>query len=122
MSLPKPAWIGFVAGVIVSAPSLFLSFITTFGICSDTSMSEALFPFALAADPGFEKHLFIALTIALIQFPLYGILLGLAWKAWAGRLMFLGCIILLLITHVAGVRLANRRVETMWQYRFSHTR
>jgi len=122
MFLPRPALIGFVTGVIVSAPCLFLSFVTTFGICSDTSISEALFPFALAADPSFENHVFIALTLALLQFPLYGVLLGFAWKTWAGRLTFLGCIILLLGTHVGAVRLANHRVAAMWQYRFSHMR
>ena len=107
-------------GAIVSGPCLYLSFITAFGICSDTSISEALFPLALAIDPSLHSHAFIALTFALLQFPLYGILLGLAWRAWAGRLTFLACIILLLGTHVGAIKLANHRVAAMWQYRFSH--
>ncbi|HEY6242934.1 MAG TPA: hypothetical protein VIX17_03245 [Pyrinomonadaceae bacterium] len=122
MSLPKQAWIGIVAGAILSAPLLFLSFITTFGICFDTSISEALFPFALALDPGLENHIFFVLVLALVQLPLYGMLLGLAWKAWPGRLAFLGALIFLLVGHVAAIRIANSRVETMWQYRFSHIR
>ena len=108
--------------MILSVPLLFLSFVTTFGICSDTSISETLFPFALALDPSLENHIFIALTLALVQFPIYGILLGFAWKAWAHRLAFLGCIVLMVVGHVSAVRFANSRVEAMWQYRFSHMR
>ena len=40
MSIPKPIWIGFVIGVALGAVLFVLSFLTAFGICSDTSIAE----------------------------------------------------------------------------------
>ena len=110
--------VGFGAGVGVGAIVFVITFFLTFTICSDTSTAEKVFPFALIASPGLDN--LIALVLALIQFPTYGIVLGLAWtKADAAKRLFVTAMVALIVVHLVAGRFATRRVETMWQQKFS---
>ena len=121
MSLSRPVWIGLIIGGVVGAAFFLLSFFTAFGICSDTSISESLFPFALIASPSLLDHALIALVLALIQYPLYGIILGVAWtQARVRKFIFVACLLVVFIGHVVAVEVATQRVKAMWDYRFSH--
>jgi len=100
---------------------LVISFLTAFGICSDTAIAETLFPFALAVDPTLHDRALMVLLLASVQYPLYGIILGVAWmRSRPGKLAFVACLLVMFVGHVAAVRLANQRVTAMWDDRFSH--
>ena len=93
-----------------------VSFITAFGICSDRSIAETLFPFALIVDPSLFQRPFLALILSLVQYPIYGIVLGLAWAKTSLRIVGL---VLLAAIHVCAVTVATQRVVTMWRQKFS---
>ena len=110
--------VGLGSGIGVGAIVFVITFFLTFTICPDTSTAEKVFPFALIANPNLD-HL-IALALALIQFPLYGIVLGFAWaKTDATKLLFITAIVALLVVHLIAGRFATRRVERMWQQKLS---
>ena len=92
-----------------------LSFFTVFGICSDTSIAEKLFPFAFIVDPSLFHKPLLALVLSLVQHPLYAMILGCAWKKASLRI---GCVIFLLVIRMAAATLPTRRVATMWQQSF----
>ena len=116
---PIPSMIvGLGSGVGVGGVVLVITFFLTFTICSDTSTAEKVFPFALIANPELDN--LIALVLALIQFPLYGTMLGFAWaKADATKLVFITAIVALLVVHLMAGSFASRRVATMWQQKFA---
>src|SRR5437763_9824310 len=114
-----PMIVGLGAGVGVGVIVLVITFFLTFTICSDTSTAEKVFPFALIADPSLFDRPLIALVLALVQFPLYGIVLGFAWaKADATKLLFVIAIVALAIAHVTAGGFASHRVKAMWQQKF----
>jgi len=114
--IPKSVFIGIGAGVIMGAALFLISFFTAFGICSDTTIAEKLFPFALIVDPSLFQRPLIALVLSLVQYPLYGIVFGFAWTKASLRI---GGVLLLLVIHVAASTVASQRVATMWQQKFS---
>lgn len=121
MSLPKASWIGFIVGIVVGAAFFALSFITAFGICSDTSLAEMLFPFALIVDPSLFDHPLMGFVLALIQYPLYGFVLGIAWtRANLSKSKFVACTLVVLVGHFAAAGVATQRVKTMWEEKLSH--
>jgi hypothetical protein len=100
---------------------LIFAFLTAFGICSDTSIAEVLFPFSLAADPTLDDYVLVALLLALVQYPIYGIILGGAWsKNRAGKSWVMACAFVLILAHGIAVGVAKHRVNAMWEWRFSH--
>jgi hypothetical protein len=115
--------IGLVVGTVIGAFFFLVSFFTIFSICSDTSIAEVLFPYALIADPTLDKRALLALILALPQYPIYGAILGFIWSFDAERKRpFLAAVLLLVIGHIAMARIANHRVAAMWEERFSHVR
>ena len=100
----------------MGAPLFLLSFFTAFSICSDTTIAEKLFPFALIADPSLFQRPLLALVLSLVQYPLYGIVLGFAWNKASLRI---GGVILLVVIHIAASTVASQRVATMWQQKFA---
>ncbi len=115
--------VGGLAGFFVGLGFLIICFFLVFSICSDTSLAEVLFPFSLAADPALRDEALLALLLALIQYPLYGAVLGLAWaKDRIGKLWVVACALIILATHGAVVGVAKHRVSAMWEERFSHTK
>jgi len=121
MRIPKSVLVGIVIGIIVGAVFFLVSFFTVFSICSDTSVAEALFPYALIADPTLDKRALVALALALPQYPAYGAALGFIWQFDGERKRpFLAAVLLLIVGHLAVARVANQRVAAMWEERFSH--
>src|SRR6266404_1791005 len=87
MKNPIPAlFVGLGAGIGAGGILFVITFFLTFTICSDTSIAEKMFPFSLIVVPSIFAHPLVALVLALIQFPLYGIVLGFTWaKAGATK-------------------------------------
>jgi hypothetical protein len=113
-----PVLIGGLAGFVIGLGFLVICFFLVFGICSDTSLAEMLFPYSLATDPTLDDKALPALILALIQYPLYGVALGFVWaKDRIGKLWVLACVLMLLVAHGAVVGFAKHRVHAM---RFSH--
>ena len=111
-----------IGGLIGTVGGLFLlcfAFITAFGICSDTSFAEILFPYALYADPSLFDRPYLALTLALAQYPVYSIVCGWVWVRKQSA--FWACLLILLIAHMIAVGGAHYRVKTMWEERLSQT-
>jgi hypothetical protein len=117
MKLPKPISIGLVVGIIVGAIFFLLSFFTIFSICSDTSIAEGLFPYALISDPAVGDRWWVALPLALIQYPIYGMLCGYVWMR--KRSLLWVCVLGLFGVHIFCVNAASSRVkalhEKIWQ-------
>ena len=84
----QAAIVGFVAGVGIGEVLFFVAFVGIFGICANYSVAEEAFPYALIVVPSIFSHPLIALLLAAVQFPLYGVILGFAWardtKVFAG--------------------------------------
>jgi hypothetical protein len=121
MQILKSVTVGLVIGIVVGALFFLVSFFTVFSICSDTSIAEVLFPYAFIVDPTLNKRALLALTLALLQYPIYGAALGFIWRfdnkhKWS----FLAASLLLITGHLAVARVANQRVAAMWEERFSH--
>lgn len=112
----KSVFIGLGAGVILGGTLFLLSFVTAFGICSDTSIAERLFPFALIVDPSLIQRPWLALVLSLVQYPVYGIVVGFAWNKASVRI---GALVLLVVIHIAAARVATQRVAKMWRQKFS---
>jgi len=110
--------IGGAVGVAIGLLFFVLSFLLAFSICSDTTVAEVLFPFSLAADPTLNDHALVALVLALVQYPFYGVLLGYSFVRKRNMLMV--AIGVLLILHVFSVGIAQRRVSDMWNARFAN--
>ena len=113
-----PVIVGGVVATCVGFFLLFLAFITAFSICSDTSVAEVLFPYALYADPALNDRALLALLLALVQYPAYGLLIGYVWMR--RRSAVLACAVILFLAHAAAAAGAQHRVKAMWEYRFSH--
>jgi len=118
-----PVLIGGLVGAVGGFCLLIFAFLTAFGICSDTSIAEVLFPFSLAADPTLHDLALVALLLALVQYPMYGVILGISWsKDRVGKSKVMACALFLLVGHGVAVGLAKHRVSAMWEKRFSHIR
>ncbi len=102
---------GLVAGIVVGAALFLLSFFTVFSICSDTTIAEGLFPYALISDPTLTDRWWLALPLALIQYPLYGMLCGYVWMRKQSLLW--ACVLGLFVVHLISANAASARVETL---------
>jgi hypothetical protein len=118
-----PVLVGGLAGCAIGFGFFVICFFLVFSICSDTSLAEVLFPYSLAADPTLDDKALLALTLALIQYPLYGVVLGFVWaKDRIGQLWVVACVLVLIVGHGAAVGVAKHRVKAMWEGRFSHVK
>ena len=118
-----PVLLGGLVGFAVGLGFLAISFLTAFSICGDTAIAEVLFPFSLSADPTLRDRALVALLFALIQYPLYGVVLGFAWaKSRLDKSWVLACAMVMLVGHGIVVGIAKHRVKAMWEERFSHTK
>jgi hypothetical protein len=118
-----PVFIGGLVGVAVGLCCVVLSFLKVFGICSDTATAAALFPFSLAADPTLRDRILLALLLALVQYPIYRVVLGYVWRrSRLSKAPVLACAAAIFIGHAIFVGVANYRVKVMWDEKFSHTK
>jgi hypothetical protein len=113
-----PIIVSVVIATCVGFCLLFLAFITAFSICSDMSIAEVLFPYALYADPTLHDHALVALLLALVQYPAYGLLIG--YVRMRRRSAVFACVVILFVAHAVAVAGAQYRVKAMWEYKFSH--
>jgi hypothetical protein len=109
---PRPHSIGTLTaiGFGVGWVLLFAAFFLTFTICSDTTYAKLLFPFAVFADPSLMNRWWLALFVALIQYPFYFGLVALV-RARKQSLVVL-TVVCLVIAHIAAMAAAGFREET----------
>ena len=112
-SVSQFAGIGFAVGWAL----LFVAFFLTFTICSDTTYAKLLFPFAIFADPSLQDRWWLALFVALAQYPLYfGII---AFVRERKRSLIGLCVVVLCVFHIAGMYGAAARETALhnrlWQ-------
>jgi hypothetical protein len=93
--LHKRVLISLTVGAGVGSAFLYLS-ILAFVDSSNTALGESFFPYAVVADPSLLS--WTVLTLSLIQFPLYGVILGMAWARRRRTLM--ACIFVILSIHL----------------------
>jgi len=106
--LLKPVLIGGVVGAVVGFALLYVSASAVSGSSGNTAIAQALFPYALAADPTLLNSPWIVLSLALLQYPFYGTLLGVAWTRTRRRAIALvACIAFMVAGHLGAVRLAH---------------
>jgi hypothetical protein len=118
-----PVLIGGLIGAVGGFCLLLFAFFTAFSICSDTSIAEVLFPFSLAADPTLDDLALVALLLALVQYPIYGVILGISWSIdRIGKSRVMACALALLVIHGIAIGVAKHRVNAMWEERFSHVK
>ena len=112
--------VGLGAGIGVGGILFITTFFLTFTICPDTSIAERMFPYSLIVVPSIFSHPLVALFLALIQFPLYGLVLALAWaRAGETKILFLAMIVVVVLLHLTTGGFAARRVAAMWQQKFA---
>jgi hypothetical protein len=98
-------------GLGVGCVLLFLAFFLTFTICMDTTYAKLLFSFAVLADPSLMNRWWLALFVALVQYPVY---FGLIALVRARKRSLLGvCIMGLIVMHIAGMFGAAAREKTL---------
>src|SRR5262249_24122376 len=104
-SITRLIAIGFALGCALLPVAFFL----TFTMCSDTTYAKLLFPFAVLADPGLMNRWWLALFVALIQYPSYFGLVALvrARKQWLAVLT----VVCLVIAHLGAMAAAGFREE-----------
>ena len=107
------AGIGFAVGLVL----LFVAFLLTFTICADTTFAKLLFPFAIAADPSLHDRWWLALLVALAQYPIY---VGIVALVRARKRSLMGlCIAVLCLAHIAAMYGAAARETALhkriWQ-------
>jgi len=106
--LRKPILIGGAVGAIVGLALLYVSASAAFGEPENTALAQTLFPYALVADPTLFDSPWIVLSLAFLQYPLYGAILGFGWTRTRHRAMVtIACVALMLGGHFTGVRLAH---------------
>jgi len=121
MKDPFPALIvGLGAGIGVGVVLFVITFFLTFTICPDTSIAERMFPYSLMVVPSISSHPLIALFLAVIQFPLYGIILAFAWaRGGETKRLFIAMIVVVVLLHLTAGGFASQRVKQMWQRKFA---
>jgi hypothetical protein len=99
-------------GAAVGCCCLALAYVTAFGICSDSTLAELLFPYAVAYDPTLYEKIFVAFLMAVAQYPIYGMIAGFAWsKAPSHRALLVICLLVVFASHLLAFEQAHARVE-----------
>ena len=104
---------GVAIGILMGLGSLFLAASTSCGLCTHVTFAQALFPYALIADPSLSNHALDAF-LAGVQWPLYGAIVSMSLMALTKKkaLLVIGALV---IIHVFSVVEANRRVNAFWE-------
>jgi len=87
---------------------IYVSASYAFGIGESTSIAQIVFPYALAFDPTILENPWLVLGLALLQFPLYGIILAVTWpRTYRRAIALIFCLLALLGTHFIAVKKAH---------------
>jgi hypothetical protein len=118
----SPVFIGGLVGAAGGLCLLIYAFLATFGNPFATSVAEVLFPFALSVSPTLYDFSFATLLFALVQYPIYGVILGFAWsKNRVGKSRVIAYALALLVVHGMAVGLAKHQRNAKWGRRSSQT-
>jgi hypothetical protein len=104
------AW-GIALGIFIGAISIYVAMITD-NSALQLTFAEVMFPYYLAVDPT-ASH-FYGLLIALIQWPLYGALIGYLWGMRKRRTLLIGGVLILLVLHILLTAEAKRRRDAFY--------
>jgi hypothetical protein len=114
-----PVVVGAILGILASLILSVMSFDAACCVC-DTSRAEIYFPYAVIMNPQIRGSLSdLSVTVALAQWPLYGIILGSAWMKNRKRgYLFTICVVLLLalglsLSHYDASKVATHIVESI---------
>ena len=108
----KPILIGTAAGLVVGLTLFCLVASATFGASDNAYIFRVLFPYAGAVEPSTRS--WVILSLFVLQYPLYGGLLGIASNQVRHRLLILVAILTLIVGgHFAAVRSAHR-ADAIW--------
>jgi hypothetical protein len=106
-TLLKPVLIGNAVGVLIGLLLVYIS-ASAFANSESTALAQIAFPYALAFDPTVLDNHWIVLGLALIEFPLYGIILAATWPRTRLRaIAFVMCVAVLVGVHFTAVREAH---------------
>ena len=118
----SPVLMGGLVGAAVGLCLFIYAFLATFSNPFATSIAEVLFPFALSVSRTLQDSSFAALLFALVQYPIYGAILGFAWsKNRVGKSRVIAYALALLVGHGMAVGLAKHQGNAKWGRRFSQT-
>ena len=118
----SPVFIGSLVGLTVGLSLYIFAFLGTFGDPFATPIAEVLFPFALSVSRTLQDSSFAALLFALVQYPIYGVILGFAWsKNRVGKSRLIAYALALLVVHGMAVGLAKHQGNAKWGRRSSQT-
>src|SRR5262245_52245237 len=96
----SPVFIGSLVGLTVGLSLYIFAFLGTFGDPFATPIAEVLFPFALSVSRTLQDSSFGALLFALVQYPIYGVILGFAWsRNRVGKSRVIAYALALLLVH-----------------------
>jgi hypothetical protein len=96
---------------------MIFAFLTAFSICSDTTIAALLFPYAVYADPNLYDRPLLVLLIALIQYPIYGVICGYIWTR--KRSMVKVIVLALFVAHIIAIGGAASRIKAIEDKKFS---
>ena len=117
-SLLKPVLIGNAVGIFIGCLLIYVAASAAFGDSESTTIAQKVFPYALALDATLLDNPWLVLGLALIQFPLYGVVLAVMWPRTGRRAIAFGiCIVLLAGAHMLAVREAHMAYSA-WQETF----
>jgi hypothetical protein len=105
-SLLKPVLVGSGIGALVGFLLLYVS-AAAFADSESTTLAQIIFPYALVFDPRVLDNPWTVLGLALIQFPLYGIILTVAWPRTRRVIPFVACMAILIGAHFISMREAH---------------
>ena len=108
----KPILIGTAAGLALGLALLYLVASAAFGPSESAYFARVLFPYATAVN--LTARAWVVLSLFLLQYPLYGALLGITSNQVRHRMLILVAILTLIVGgHLAAVRSAHR-ADAIW--------
>jgi hypothetical protein len=95
-------------GAFITLCSLYAAF--AYGIHDGFRIAGYLFPYAVLLSPTLDSVGILSVLLAVVQFPIYGFLLGFWWRR---RTRLVVCCGLIVLAHCVAVVGAERAVESV---------
>jgi hypothetical protein len=104
--------------VLIGFVLIYISASVAFGDSESTGLAQVVFPYALAFDATLLENPWFVLALALMQFPIYGIILAVTWpRTRRGAIVFIVGVAILVGVHFIAVREAHIAYAA-WQETF----